>query len=447
MNFSRFLTDEELKDMLVKLNKNTKIESSGQPLTYDDENIYINEREEHSIVIGSTGSGKTQTCVLPKLRLSIMAGESFIINDIKGEIYEKLSGELKKRNYKTIVLNFREPNKGNCLNPLSLAYDLYKEGNKEKAMDIIENVAYYLLAEKRSINSDPFWENSAINYFTGLALYLINNVKKEEVNFSSIMNLSNEIENDKDLQEKLLNKDGITSPIYNYLAGILKAPEETKGSILSVFRQKMRLIISRDNLNSMLSNTDFDVKEVCNGKMAIFIIAGHGHASNILSPMIVDELYNVVNLYGNSNRINIILDEFGTLFQFRNIIEMLKDSRSIGIRFTLLIESFLDLENNYGKEVTELIKFNAPFIVYLLSFDINTIKEISQMCGMTEKRMLITIEELKLLETFEAIVLLPRKQPIKTKLIPDYYIDWEFSDEKVELKENNDRKIQIYSIK
>ena len=88
---------------------------------------------------------------------------------------------------------------------------------------------------------------------------------------------------------------------------------------------------------------------------------------------------------------------------------------------------FLELNNAYGTEVTELIKISCGNIIYLLANDIETLDEISKMCG-NEKdgSRLITPEELKLLKQFEAIILMPRILPIKTKLLPDYLIEWQY---------------------
>lgn len=82
----------------------------------------------------------------------------------------------------------------------------------------------------------------------------------------------------------------------------------------------------------------------------------------------------------------------------------------------------------YGKENAEVIKMCFNNIIYLLSNDIYTLDEISKLCGNTLKNNtivpLITIEELKVINTFEAIVLaivlMSRIMPIKTKLLPYY---------------------------
>ena len=46
---------------------------------------------------------------------------------------------------------------------------------------------------------------------------------------------------------------------------------------------------------------------------------------------------------------------------------------------------------------------------------------------------LITVEELKMMNRFEAVILIPRMMPIKTKLLPDYQMNWNFSNQKIEI--------------
>ena len=71
--------------------------------------------------------------------------------------------------------------------------------------------------------------------------------------------------------------------------------------------------------------------------------------------------------------------------------------------------------------------------------------KISELCGNQEINNnivpLITVEELKTIEKFEAIFLMIRKLPIKLKLTPDYKIDWGYTIDEEELKK---RKINTY---
>ena len=78
-------------------------------------------------------------------------------------------------------------------------------------------------------------------------------------------------------------------------------------------------------------------------------------------------------------------------------------------------------------------------IIYLYSNDIYTLEEISKLCGnkyVNNKFLpLVTVDDLKLLENFEAVILLPRIMPFRTKLVPDYRINWGFDEENISLEE------------
>jgi type IV secretory pathway TraG/TraD family ATPase VirD4 len=57
-----------------------------------------------------------------------------------------------------------------------------------------------------------------------------------------------------------------------FASNTINAPSETKGGILSTFRQKIRLFASRENLSEMLGHSDFNMLDIGKGKTAVFII-------------------------------------------------------------------------------------------------------------------------------------------------------------------------------
>ena len=67
--YSRWTTKEELKKYLTKITKNTKLEESGIPMLYDKDGMYIDSIDAHTMVIGTTGSGKSQAISLPQIKL------------------------------------------------------------------------------------------------------------------------------------------------------------------------------------------------------------------------------------------------------------------------------------------------------------------------------------------------------------------------------------------
>ena len=452
MNYAQWKNLSELREELVRVDKSLNINRSGVPLTYDNEHLYINDKDHHTLVIGTTGSGKTQSIVLPQAKLAMYANESVVLKDPKGELYERLSTHYKNRGYQVYVINLDNPNKGNNWNPLTIPYQLYKEGNVDESQKLLENIGYYLFKGSDNSNSDPFWTETATQYFVGISLYLFEHGKEDEINFNSIYDITctgEEKYDDNSYFKNILSKLDRTSPAYINLSSTLLAPIETRGGILAVFKQIIRLIVSRQNLSSMLSTSDFDLREILKDKFAIFMIGDVNAFTIRLEPLFVNQLYSVITEQRKSERrINVILDEFESLCPLENFSALLNSARSINMKFTIIVKSLIDLERQYGKEDTEILKYTMGCIIYLLANDSYTLEEVCNLCGnKTQNVPLITPEELKLLQIFEAIVLMPRNHPIKTKLIPDYNIPWELEDLKAPLPDREIKEFKVFDLK
>lgn len=450
MNQSRWATEEEFKKKLKEINVKSIVDKSGIPLMYNNNSLFIDDVLSHNLVIGSTGSGKTQSIILPILRLAMKANESFVINDTDGTLYKRLGNKLKEESYKVIAINMDNPTLGDSWNPLLLPYQLYKEKNYDKSLEILENIGYYLFSDNTSNEVDPFWINSTINYFTGLVLYLFENAKEEEINLTSVGSLANEL-NQKGESEKFLEKIDNNSVIMIKLSGTLKAPSETRGSILSVFNQKIEKYLTKKNLENMLSKSNFDINKIIEEKTAIFLISGLSSESSRLVPLFVEQVINAVSIFGNKERrLNIILDSFDNLIPIKDFSKKMSYSRTLNIRITVTIQSYIELLNKYRKEEVEILKMCFGNIIYLLSQDIYTLEEISKNCGTQIinkiEQPLITISELKTLEPFEAVVLSTRMLPFKTKLLPDYKIDWGYKLEETELPKRDYNEISVFKL-
>ena len=443
MSYSRWATKEEILFKTAPLSKSSEVKKSGIQFMYDDENMYIDEGETHNLIVGSTGSGKTQTTLLPQMRLAIKAGESFVVNDVRGEIYDKLSGELSKQGYKTYIINLAEEGKGNYFNPLSLPYKLYKQGNIDESVDMVENIGHYLLSsDNPNSNEDPFWENSAINYFVGLVLYLFENAKEEEINFASVMSLSD----DNEKLTEVVNKINYSSKVYSFLVPIVNAPKDTKGSIIAVFNQKIRYYTSRDSLMKIFSHNDIELSTI-REKTAIFIVSENKSFTRSVIPLIIDQINYAASISNNKKRLNIYIDEFENLKAIKDFVNMLNLGRSNSIRYSICVKSILELQYAYGDRNLELILMSFGNIIYLLANDTFTLERISKMCGrLDENNDLITIEDLKTLKSFEAIIIAPRVYPIKTKLLPDFEVDWGFDTTVIEQPTLTDKPVEVFKL-
>lgn len=429
--------ESNVKKYLTKVSLKESNEKSGVPIIYEKDCCYVPTNDTHTLIVGSTGSGKTQTITLPLIKLSMLANHSLVINDVKGDLYVRTASEFKKRGYNVIVLDFDNSKYGNYYNPLTLPYSLYKENNKDKALNIVEGLGYYLFTDKEENINDPFWINSAIDYFTGICLYLFE-YGKEEPTLKDIFNLAIELSDDVKCK-KLLDEIGKNNSIYYNISGTLESPKDTRGGIIATFSQKLKKFVSKENLSQMISKSDFDIKNIANEKTVVYIVSGYYDYSNNLIPLFINQIFEATNIYNiNNRRLNIIIDEFDRLVPIKNFSEIINYARSININFTVVIKSYLDLINTYGKDNGKLIALCFGNYIYLYTNDITTLEGFSKLCGNKVEGNkvipLVSVEDLKLIEQFEAVFLLPRLMPFKGKLTPDYKIDWGYKSSNAEFE-------------
>jgi len=467
-NYSRWAKDKEIENGLdVKAVDPLapKSDAAGIPLKMTPKKVWVDNGGYHNIVIGSTGAGKTQTTVLPMVNLLAKHDESMIITDPKGEIYENTSNYLKSLGYNIVLLNFRDPQQGNAWNPMYLPYSLYKNGNIDKSVELLEDLAANILKDPSAKGQDPFWENTSADYFAGLACALFEDAKEEEINLNSI-NLMTTVG-----EEKLANTTYIkdyfsykdpASTAYTKASSTLMAPSETKGSILSVFKQRVQLFASRANLSEMLANNDFDMRDIGRKKTAVFIVIQDEKTTyhtlvTIFLKQCYETLISVAQESGGKlpHRTNFILDEFANMPPLKDVTTMVTAARSRNIRFTFIIQNFAQLYEVYGKENGETIKGNCGNIVYLISTELSALEEISKMCGevkskekeKTSSTPLVTVSDLQRLSQWETIILRLRTMPFKTKLTPNFQMNWGHSFPKAGYPERQKNPVSTFDLK
>ena len=466
--YSRWAKEKEMKtdkgvEIVDPLAQETTV--AGIPLVNDGKRLWVDNGEYHNLVIGSTGSGKSQTIVEPMVELLIKKGESMIITDPKGELYKAASVYMKERGYNVVVLNFREPQNGNAWNPLTLPYQYYRDGNFDKATELLDDVALNILYDPNNKSGDPFWEKSAADYFSGLSLGLFEDAKEREINLNSI-NYMSTVGEEKFAASNYIKEyftlKGEASNAYVFASNTINSPTETKGGILSVFRQKIRLFASRENLSEMLAYSDFDMRKIGKEKTAVFIIIHdekttyHGLAT-IFIKQCYETLIDVAQQNGGKlpYRTNFILDEFANMPPLKDVTTMVTAARSRAIRFTFIIQNFAQLKSVYGNEDAETIKGNCGNLVYLISTELAALEEISKMCGevksddkdKTASTPLVTVTDLQKLKLFEAIIIRWRLAPFKTKYTPNFKMDWGHPKVEATYPNREKQEVQLFDVK
>ena len=465
--YSRWAKDKEMKAVLKEVDpKSPTSEYAGIPLISKNGKLWVDNGEFHNLVIGATGSGKTVSTILPSIKVLAKKGESMVLTDPKGELYEKTGGLLKAKGYDLILLNFRNPQKGNAWNPMTLPYQLYTGGNKDKAIELLDDLALNILYEENSGNSDPFWEKTSADYFSGLALGLFEDAPEEKININSI-SLTTTVGEEKcggsTYVKEYFNLKDPNSPAYINASGTIMAPNETKGSIISVFKQKVKLFSSRENLSEMLSYSDFDLRTIGERPTAVFIIIQdekktYHSLATIFIKQCYETLIDVAQAHGGALpcRTNFLLDEFANMPPLKDVTTMITAARSRQVRFTMIIQNFAQLTQVYGKENAETIKGNCGNIVYLISTELAALEEISKLCGEVKSKKddktastpLATVSDLQRMKQFDQIVLRMRMQPFKTSFVPDFKIDWGGEQyPKMTYPEREKRPVQVFDVR
>lgn len=464
--YSRWAKKNEIKKQLVKVDpKAYKADAAGLVVINDGKELWVDNGESHNIVIGATGSGKTQAVVLPMVQSLAKKGESMIITDPKGEIYETTGNMLKERGYNIILLNFRNPQQGNGWNPMALPYKLYKDNDSDKAIELLDDLALNILYDEKSSN-DPFWEKSAADYFVGLALGLFEDGKESQINLNSINLMSSLGEerfggvNNNYMKEYFNSKDP-SRPAYINASGVVYTAEETKQGVLASFKQKVKLFSSRDNLSEMLCHSDFDMKDIGRQKTAVFLIVQDEKKTlHPLATIFIKQCYEtLIDVAQESGgrlpyRTNFILDEFANMPPLKDATTMVTAARSRLIRFTFIIQNYAQLTQVYGKENAETIKGNCN-ITYLISSELGALEEISKLCGevkskekdKTASTPLVTVSDLQRLKQYETITLRLRTMPFKTKLVPYWQMDWGRKYDKATYPSRKIHKVELFDIR
>jgi len=467
--YSRWATKNEIKKQLKPVDpKAYTADAAGLPVINDGKTLWVDNGEAHNIVIGATGSGKTQAVVFPMVHSLAKKSESMIITDPKGEIYEQTGEMLRERGYNIVLLNFRNPQNGNGWNPMALPYSLYKNDNTDKAIELLEDLALNILYEEKNGNADPFWEKSAADYFTGLALGLFEDAKESQINLNS-MNLMSSLGEERfggpnnNYMKEYFNAKDPSRPAYINASGVVFTAEETKQGVLATFKQKIKIFSSRDNLSSMLSRSDFDMKDIGRQKTAVFmIVQDEKKTLHSLATIFIKQCYEtLIDVAQESGgklpyRTNFILDEFANMPPLKDVTTMVTAARSRLIRFTFIIQNYAQLTQVYGKENAETIKGNCN-ITYLISSELNALEELSKLCGdkivkvgkdkKEETRPLVTVSDLQRLKQFETISIRLRTMPFKTKLTPNYKMDWGKNYPKAQYPQKEKQTVDLFDIR
>ncbi len=312
--------------------------------------------QKNLIVDGDVASGKTTNVLFPLVDEMINKKESMFILDSREEYINEYYDKLKENDYNIITINLRDLDKSDGWNPFEYPHLLYKKGKLDQAQEYIEKIGKTMFYE--NTNADPFWAYTASDFMTGVTLGLFEDGKEDEINLNSVNNMFNGVDSKYATSDYITTyfnmKDKASAP-YIYASTTFLAPKETKGGILSVARQKLRLFVSREKLSKILNKTTFSYEKLLNTHTAIiFINKDENKSLNAISAMFIEQLFNILIDNKSSNRFNFVVDNFDSIEHINDLVEMLSSATSRNIKFLIGTRSLDELINKYGNYVSKL---------------------------------------------------------------------------------------------
>lgn len=420
---ARFATEAEINKNFTK-EKISNINEVGFPVYYDKSvtHVWFDKETPHYVYLGSSGSGKSVTCVIPMISFIANAKKprSVFVTDPKGEIYHVTSKMLYDRGYKILTIDFRHPelsNHINILEPIICEYEKYIEfenkadntDNEEEKLDYLnKSISSYaetnrlitsiasMITYDKSQGKDPFWNNSAKNLLEGLIGFFLEEykdgkVKREQITMTSIRKFQNSTMEEKNSKKfkYYIEQKPYGAKSKDSLIPILSSSENTYKSITSVFSEKMA-IFDDVNVANVISKSDFDFNILGKVKSALYVIVpDEDKIYYSLVTIILGLLYKELVKLANSNEnkkvpieIDWICDEFSNCPPLiePSIESIISVARSRGLRYHLFIQSLSQLDNVYGKEVAQIILDNSG-LAYLKTNTMDTAEAISKRLG------------------------------------------------------------------
>ena len=425
---SRMATDDEFLEDLTPLDINDDVGMGGPVLAYENGVLYTDPGEGHSMIVGDTGSGKTQKFILTTIYSCACAEESMLIIDPKGELMKYSGSYLKRRGYNVHGLNFRRPDDSpDGWNPFGNIEKMYAQGKEKKAQYLQNDLMQRLFIDRSNADKDRFWNESA--GMLGEGSLDLSHLMGEALTIENLLKWRYERIPDGTM-ETCFRKLPHDSTAYRKLAGYFSlTAENTKTCILSTYDQLVRLFNSADSLTEMLSTSTFEPAKAATEKTAIFLIVPDEKTTyHFLATLFTNQQYeallDVAENFGGRlpKRFNFILEEFCNMPKLGEIGPMLTAARSRNIRFYIVCQSYSQLLERYGDRMGKTLIDNCANLIYLHSRELDFLEYISHLAGMNEfGRPLLSTSRLQRLKKNETLIFHERCYPYIAIDLPYMY--------------------------
>ena len=446
----------------------------------------IDTGDVHALMIGAAGVGKTAYWLYPCIEYACATGMSFLSTDTKGDVVRNYGTIAEKYyGYNVSVIDLRNPTRSHGNNLLHLVnkyFDLYKgnpdclsyKAKAEKYAKIISKTIISNGMDGASFGENSYFYDSAEGLLTATILLVAEFCKPEERHIVSVYKIIQELlapsgQKGKNQFQQLMDLLLENHKAKLFAGAALNTSEQSMASVMSTALSRLNAFLDSELEQILCFDTEIDAERFCKEKSAIFIVMPEENPNTFfMVSLIIQQLYREILAVADENggklknRCVFFCDEFGTLPKIESAEMMFSASRSRRLQIVPIIQSFAQLEQNYGKEGADVIIDNTQLTIFggfapnstsaevlskslgsrtVMSGSVSKSKnDTSQSLQMIE-RPLMTPDELKSLPKGTFVVMKTGFYPMKVKL--KLFFKWgiEF-EEQYKVTENGNRNVE-----
>lgn len=210
--------------------------SGGVIVNYERQNnlekIYYIDDNLHILIVGSSGSGKSRSIIIPTITMLGLSGENMFISDVKGELYLYTAEKLKELGYEVIALDFISFLKSNWYNYLDIIINAVEDDDIPLAESLINDIVNILV--ESNDKTEPIWKNGEQSVIkTALMAVILENKGKRE--YQTLPNayyfVAEMFKTDKDgkvLIDKYMQEKKADDPIKKFYAVARNSTDKNK---------------------------------------------------------------------------------------------------------------------------------------------------------------------------------------------------------------------------
>lgn len=346
----------------------------------------VDPSDVHTMMVGAAGCGKTAYWLYPNLEYACACGMSFVATDTKGDLYRNFAGIAKNcYGYKVAVIDFRNPTRSNGNNLLHLVNkytDLAKEhpetltylAKAEKYAKIIAKTLIFSEGDAANYGQNAFFYDAAEGLLTSAILLVSRYGGEGERHIVSVFKLLQEMigkgKDGKSEFQNLLNLLNEDDKIRWFAGAALNSAEQAMQSVISTAMSRLNAFLDSEMEQILCFDTEIDIEAFCEEKCAVFLVMPEENPSayflvSLFIQQTYRELLSVADEMGGrlSRKAAFYMDELGTLPKISSLEMAFAAARSRNIMLVPIIQSYQQLEKNYGKEGSAIIQDNCQITI------------------------------------------------------------------------------------